>query len=128
MNRNDNTPANTLREMTRTSSNRHNPFKVPEGYFDALPHRVMQRIQAEKRPVLQRTRKDKSLLFIRFAVAAMLAGVFFMAGVAIYNRSTPFYTNTEDFIFAHEIEYNDELLDYAMLDNSDIELYLTAAE
>ena len=88
----------------------------------------MQRIQAEKRPALQSASKRKNLLFIRLAVAAMLAGVFFMAGVAIYDRSTPFSPNAEDIIFAHEIEYNDELLDYAMLDNSDIELYLTVAE
>lgn len=128
MNKNNNTQANTLREMTRTSSNGKNPFKVPEGYFDTLPHRVMQRIQAEKHPALQSASKRKNLLFIRLAVAAILAGVFFMAGVAIYDRSTPFSPNAEDIIFAHEIEYNDELLDYAMLDNSDIELYLTVAE
>ena len=128
MNRHENTNANTLREMTDTSSNGPNPFKVPKGYFDSLPQRVMQRIKAENGLSLQPARKSKSLLFIRLAAAATLAGVFFMAGVAIYERSKPFSTNVEDIIFAHEVEYTDELLDYAMLDNSDIEYYLTVAE
>ena len=126
MNIHDNETKNTIRElMARTSSNGHNPFKVPNGYFDTLPNRVMQRINAEGAHTAQ---KSNTRFFFRLAAAAMLAGAFFMAGLAIYERSTPLTSNANDIIFAQELEYTDELLDYAMLDNSDIEYYLTAAE
>ena len=126
MNIHDNETKNTIRElMAHTSSNGHNPFKVPNGYFDTLPNRVMQRINAEG---AQAAPKGKTRLFFHLAAAAMLAGAFFIAGLAIYERSTPLTSNADDIIFAQELEYTDELLDYAMLDNSDIEYYLTAAE
>ena len=126
MNIHDNETKNTIRElMAHTSSNGHNPFKVPNGYFDTLPNRVMQRINAEGAHTAQ---KSNTRLFFRLAAAAMLAGAFFMAGLAIYERSIPLTSNADDIIFAQELEYTDELLDYAMLDNSDIEYYLTAAE
>lgn len=126
MNIHDNETKNTIRElMAQTSSNGHNPFKVPNGYFDTLSNRVMQRINAEGAHTAQ---KSNTRLFFRLAAAAMLAGAFFMAGLAIYERSTPLTSNADDIIFAQELEYTDELLDYAMLDNSDIEYYLTAAE
>ena len=126
MNIHDNETKNTIRElMAHTSSNGHNPFKVPNGYFDTLTNRVMQRINAEGAHTAQ---KSNTRLFFRLAAAAMLAGAFFMAGLAIYERSTPLTSNADDIIFAQELEYTDELLDYAMLDNSDIEYYLTAAE
>ena len=111
--------------MAHTSSNGHNPFKVPNGYFDTLTNRVMQRINAEGAHTAQ---KSNTRFFFRLAAAAMLAGAFFMAGLAIYERSTPLTSNADDIIFAQELEYTDELLDYAMLDNSDIEYYLTEAE
>lgn len=126
MNIHDNETKNTIRElMAHTSSNGHNPFKVPNGYFDTLTNRVMQRINAEGAHTAQ---KSNTRLFFRLAAAAMLAGAFFMAGLAIYERSTPLTSNADDIIFAQELEYTDELLDYAMLDNSDIEYYLTEAE
>ena len=126
MNIHDNETKNTIRElMAHTSSNGHNPFKVPNGYFDTLPNRVMQRINAEGAHTAQ---KSNTRLFFRLAAAAMLAGAFFMAGLTISERSTPLTSNADDIIFAQELEYTDELLDYAMLDNSDIEYYLTAAE
>lgn len=120
----------TLREMT-SSANGKNPFRVPEGYFDTLPQRVMERIKEEGQAG-QPKRRRKSRFFIRLTAAAVLTGFFSLAGLMMYEQSHPItpYQETASFASASasEIEYSDELLDYAMLGNSDIEYYLTVAE
>lgn len=118
----------TLREMT-SSANGKNPFRVPEGYFDALPQRVMERIKEEGQAG-QPKRRRKSRFFIRLTAAAVLTGFFSLAGLMMYEQSHPLtpYQETASIASASEMEYGDELLDYAMLDNSDIEYYLTVAE
>ena len=120
----------TLREMT-SSANGKNPFRVPEGYFDTLPQRVMERIK-EDGQAGQPKRRRKSRFFIRLTAAAVLTGFFSLAGLMMYEQSHPLtpYQETASIASASasEIEYGDELLDYAMLDNSDIEYYLTVAE
>ena len=128
MNTNYNTDEKTLREMT-SSANGKNPFRVPEGYFNALPQRVMERIREEGQAG-QPKRRRKSRFFIRLTAAAVLTGFFSLAGLMMYEQSHPLtpYQETASIASASEIEYGDELLDYAMLDNSDIEYYLTVAE
>lgn len=125
---NYNTDDKTLREMT-SSANGKNPFRVPEGYFDALPQRVMERIKEEGQAG-QPKRRRKSRFFIRLTAAAVLTGFFSLAGLMMYEQSHPLtpYQETASIASASEMEYGDELLDYAMLDNSDIEYYLTVAE
>lgn len=118
----------TLREMI-SSANGKNPFRVPEGYFDTLPQRVMEHIKEEGQAG-QPKRRRKSRFFIRLTAAAVLTGFFSLAGLMMYEQSHPLtpYQETASIASASEIEYGDELLDYAMLDNSDIEYYLTVAE
>lgn len=128
MNTNYNTDEKTLREMT-SSANGKNPFRVPEGYFDTLPQKVMERIKEEGQAG-QPKRRRKSRFFIRLTAAAVLTGFFSLAGLMMYEQSHPLtpYQETASIASASEMEYGDELLDYAMLDNSDIEYYLTVAE
>lgn len=128
MNTNYNTDEKTLREMT-SSANGKNPFRVPEGYFDTLPQRVMERIREEGQAG-QPKRRRKSRFFIRLTAAAVLTGFFSLAGLMMYEQSHPLtpYQENASIASASEMEYGDELLDYAMLDNSDIEYYLTEAE
>lgn len=116
-----------LRQMTK-STDGHNPFRVPEGYFETLPSQVMQRIKQEAST--QTIRRPRSRFFIRLTAAAILSGFFSLAGLMIYEQShkpTPGKEPSRS-IASQEIEYSDEALDYAMLDNSDIEYYLTVAE
>ena len=89
----------------------------------------MERIKEEGQAG-QPTRRRKSRFFIRLPAAAVLTGFFSLAGLMIYEQSHPLtpYQETVSIASASEIEYGDELLDYAMLDNSDIEYYLTVAE
>ena len=118
----------TLREMT-SSANGKNPFRVPEGYFDTLPQRVMERIKEEGQAG-QPKRRRKSRFFIRLTAAAVLTGFFSLAGLMIYEQSHPLTSSQAPTALAsaQEMEFADELLDYAMLDNNDIEYYLTEAE
>lgn len=128
MDTNYNTDDKTLREMT-SSANGKNPFRVPEGYFDTLPQRVMERIREEGQTE-QPKRRRKSRFFIRLTAAAVLTGFFSLAGLMMYEQSHPLTSSQAPTALAsaQEMEFADELLDYAMLDNNDIEYYLTEAE
>lgn len=128
MNTNYHTNEKALREMT-SSANGKNPFLVPEGYFDNLPDRVMSHIREDGQHSLLK-RRHKSRFFIRLTAAAVLTGFFSLAGLMIYEQGHPLSNQQEGspLTSLQEIEYTDELLDYAMLDNNDIEYYLTEAE
>lgn len=117
-----------LRQMTKSKDGR-TPFLVPEGYFDTLPSKMMQRIK-EEGDTTQTRRRPRSRFFIRLTAAAVLTGFFSLAGLMMYEQSHPLLSNNEKgkTMVTQEIEYTDEVLDYAMLDNSDIEYYLTVAE
>lgn len=128
MNTNNYTDEKPLREMT-SSANGKNPFLVPEGYFDNLPDRVMSHIREEGQHSILK-RRHKSRFFIRLTAAAVLTGFFSLAGLMIYEQSHPLTSPQAPTALAsaQEMEFTDELLDYAMLDNNDIEYYLTEAE
>lgn len=136
-----------LNELTRISPQGHNPFQVPDGYFSTVHTRVMDRIKnTEARPgkiANDTTRPEKSqpshfrharqqnlTLWKRLTIAAMFTGLFLTIGTMLYRQhlnTTPL--PVEKSISAiTDIEYSDELLDYAMLSNCDIEYYLTSAE
>lgn len=117
-----------LREIA-SSANGKNPFRVPQGYFHALPQRVMERIREEEQNKAHKHGRSRRL-FMRLTAAALLTGFFALAGLTIYEQSHPLSNHQEGnpLTSLQEIEYTDELLDYAMLDNNDIEYYLTEAE
>ena len=116
-----------LREIA-SSANGKNPFRIPQGYFNALPQRVMERIREEEQNKAHKHERSRRL-FMRLT-AAMLTGFFAIAGLMIYEQSHPLTSSqaTTALASAQEMEFTDELLDYAMLDNNDIEYYLTEAE
>lgn len=117
-----------LRQMTKSKDGR-TPFLVPEGYFNTLPSKIIQRIKEEGNTT-QTKRRPRSRFFIRLTAAAVLTGFFSLAGLMMYEQSHPLLSNndTDKAMATQDIEYTDEILDYAMLDNSDIEYYLTVAE
>lgn len=117
-----------LREIA-SSANGKNPFRIPQGYFNALPQRVMERIREEEQNKAHKHGRSRHL-FMRLTAAAVITGFFALAGLIMYEQSNPLATSQDPTALASalEIEYTDELLDYAMLDNNDIEYYLTEAE
>ena len=89
------------------------PFAVPEGYFEALPGKVMSRIAQRKR----------RRLVWRWAAAAVLVGCVLTGGI-FFERSYQ-----AQIAEAEEIQYIEDALDYSMIDNMSIASYLlTEAE
>ena len=111
-------------------NNNKNPFLVPDAYFDNLPKKVMQRIKTNE--VIAAPKKvtswNKRPIFQ--LVAASLTGIFIISGVILYRHALPttLLPENNNFFSLTDMEYSDEDLDYLMLDNSDIEYYLTVAE
>lgn len=104
----------------------HDSFKVPEGYFDTLCDRVMQQLP-EKKPI-----RRTLIPWIWQYAAVAVVGVIVCATLVIPH----FRQESDDKVakanVVQEIEqayYDDEYisdaLDYAMVDNNEIALYLT---
>ena len=87
-------------------------FTVPEGYFDALPGRVMSRIRRQRR---------KRLAW-RWAAAAILVGCVATGGVLFERAQSVQTAGTAD------LQYIEDALDYSMIDNMSIASYLTEAD
>ena len=106
-----------------------NPFKVPEDYFNALPQRVMQRISQEEAHKMSLAKRRRNLFLVRIGMAAAFTGVFALASMLVFQRKVAIGSSADSFAQVMELDdYNDEALEYAMLDNNDIEYYLTVAE
>ena len=88
-----------------------NPFRVPEGYFEALPQQVMDRIT-------QRRRRRR---IWEWAAAAVMAGCICTAGLMLTRH-------TENQMASDDINYMQDELDYSMVNNLEIQQYLTVAE
>ena len=91
-----------------------NPFTIPEGYFEALPDKVMSRIAEWK---------HRRGLVWRWAAAAVFAGCVVTGGMLFENN----YKNKQ-MTEAEDIQYIEDALDYSMIDNMSIASYLTEAE
>lgn len=95
-----------------------NPYRVPEGYFDTLPDRVMSRISHKKR-------KKHSL---RWSVAAVFAGGILCAGLTLFKRDLGLSTPENDAPYIVNAEHMEDILDCNLVSNLEIETYLTEAE
>ena len=100
-------------ELLRSQFGASQPFRTPEGYFEAFPERVMQTISA---------RRQRRMLW-RWAAAAIFTGL--VCTTAFLQNSRQAETE-----IAQEInkEYIEDALDYTMIDNLDIATFLTEAE
>lgn len=111
-----------------------NPFRTPEGYFENFTDRLMARI-AEEAPVQQETVKARVVAIplwrraMRYAAAVAVAALCVGGGTLLYNRlQAPEQLLTNDAVeYAWDDEELDEVLDYEMVDNSQIAYYLTEA-
>jgi hypothetical protein len=118
-----------LRQLV-SDDNKRNPFLVPDGYFEAMPNRVMQRIAKEDSKSTSRKLYGRNRLLIRLTAAAVIVGFFILTGIKTYESHSggTQTTDMEILEYAQDLEYSDELLDYSMVDNIDIECYITMAE
>lgn len=106
--------------LERTSS-RENPFRVPQDYFESLPERVMERIRQEEELKRQAAMARRSSM--RWIAAAVVTAVVWAASFALYES----YVSSEPLAQDADSEYLEEALDFAMVNNHDIENYLTEA-
>lgn len=124
-----------MKQLNISEGGRHrDPFKAPEGYFDTLAGKVMQRIEnnaAEAaRTTLVRTRRVS--LAWRCAAAASVALV---VGIGVMHYST-LHPDDYDARAMNQIDYLtnvadddewDEAIDCTVLNNQDMVYYLTEA-
>ena len=96
--------------LSRFGAERH--FTVPDGYFEALPSKVMSRVKQRKR----------RRMVWRWAAAAVLVGCVAAGGLFIESQ------HNAQIAEAEEIQYIEDALDYSMIDNMSIASYLTEAE
>lgn len=111
------TNENKLRQIAPDS----NPFKVPEGYFQTFPERMMERIAMEEGRSRTTQKKKHTSHVGRWIVAAAMTAVAMGAGITLYS------TNLDRQLAREEEQYIEDELDYAMVNNDDIENYLTEA-
>ena len=93
---------------------KHNPFRVPEGYFDNFASQVMASLP--ERAAVKPRAKIVALRPWMYAAACLLVIVM---SVAVYFSNIT--ADTQDAaIMAASDTYIDEAVDYAMIDNEDI--------
>jgi hypothetical protein len=104
---------------------KHNPFQVPEGYFESFADQLMEKLpeqqpaQEEKRPALLRKLRP-----VLLAAACVCIAIFSITLYFLQNRQE----TTEQAVVAaaakpaatEEETFMDEAADYVMLDNADI--------
>lgn len=94
-----------------------NPFIVPDGYFDQLTAKVMERLpqenqQAQELPLANRPH--------RWRYAAILAVLCVLTATLFLGRDNQSGSLLQDENASVAYSYFDEVADYVMLDNSEI--------
>ncbi|MCF0184612.1 MAG: hypothetical protein HUK01_09830 [Bacteroidaceae bacterium] len=101
------------------------PFVVPEGYFDSLEERVMQRIDTMPSP----KRTSRTLTFKQLMQWSAAACVLVAAGLMYWQYSIQTSQIDENTLIS-EISTDEEwedAMEYALIDNEEIAYYLTEA-
>lgn len=120
-------------EGQRAGKSQQSPFKVPEGYFDSLCDRVMSQL-----PEQESQKKAKTVRLIprlwRYSAAAvvvigMIVGTALLVPSSKNEEKIQLANNEEEtdifYALGYDETYLNEALDYAMVDNEEIEAYLT---
>lgn len=107
--------------------NKQNCFSVPDGYFDRLVPDIMQRIPQQK------PRRKWFALPVRIAVAASLVGVVMGLSTYVYFHNKQIIQAGHDLVSLEadgsvQNSYQDVLMDYAMMDNTDIYACITSTD
>lgn len=119
---------NNIDELLNKSYVEHGEFKVPEGYFESLQQRIMDRIPDENA-----TAKKKPLIIrmsakAKYAAAACLTGLIVVGGAFTFNAHNHNTTvATAPAAPRQEVttdSYAQQCMDYAMVDDADVYNYL----
>ena len=104
---------------------KQNPFKVPEGYFDALTSQIMAKVDAEGSAQVVEIRKVKKAksVWLRPLLYAAACGCVLFVSVASYlsHEDQSIAAPAESAVAVQSIDYSfDEAADYVMIDNQEI--------
>lgn len=111
-----------------------NPFKVPEGYFEQLTSNIMSQLPESQKVKPRNIRKSSvrqwRIRLIGYAAAACVCGAMLFGVSSLMHRhhlNAPATTSqpTATQYAVNEEEYINDALDYAMVSNQEIALYLT---
>src|SRR5574344_423796 len=101
-------------------------YRVPEGYFNTLNKRIMDAIPEERH--VQKKTRFTFLSRTKYAAAACITGLLMVTGtLAFYFNGSGNKTELAESEAQQETitdEYMKECMDYAMVDNNDVLLYL----
>lgn len=118
-------------DFIRNKCGTGNPFKVPEGYFEQFTAQLMSQLpEKDARPdpaiPLCRTRYWR---MARYAAAAAICGMAFLGTyyLRIAHSAQESRTAYQATDATSEKVYMDDVLDFAMVSNHEIALYLTDA-
>lgn len=103
---------------------RETPFSVPEGYFQQFTPRMMQRIGQEKPATVTSILPRRHLW--RYAAAVVMLGGTALAALTYTYRSLN-QARAESAAMEME-QYEEDMLDYTMMSNTEIHAYLTEVD
>ncbi len=129
--------------IKKMTEGKENPFRVPDGYFEGFTARLMSQLPAAEQAPAQERKREKQTIF-RLQPAAPESGarlrpsvlwryaaiLFVVAGVGL---TLLFTNNAKDNLAESEAteeyqeDYINDALDYALIGNTNIEIYLTEA-
>lgn len=106
---------------------KENPFRVPEGYFEAFNEQMMAKIAAtatSTKSVRLHDNSKKKVVWLRpFLATAACICVAIFALALIFNQKVEQKDNATA-QYAYNDEYIEDVIDYAMLDNGDLYAYM----
>lgn len=122
-------------DFIRRKCGNRDPFKAPEGYFGQFTARLMEQLpEKDSGCAMQphRTRRLLRLTFIRYAAAAAVCGAIAFGTSRLAIRHNSMERNVTGTTYAAaptgtDDVYIEDALDYAMVSNNEIALYLTEA-
>lgn len=101
-------------------------FKVPEDYFDNLTDRIMANIPAEETNVISINKSKKPSVWMRWTSVAACATVALVGAIAyMNNNNSGLESGANDLVaISEDIEYQEDVMEYSMLDEHDVYSYL----
>lgn len=102
-------------------------FKVPEDYFNNLTDRIMSNIPAEETNVISINKGKKTSVWMKWTSVAACATVALVGAIAYMNNHNSGFENGVNELVAitEEQEYQEDVIEYSMLDEHDVYSYLS---
>ncbi len=126
-----------MKNFDLNTPSRRNPFSVPDGYFDHLTQRVMAQIPTESVSTSVQERSAATIVKMPnakrhthwigwgIAAAACIAGAVFFLHIPESSAPSEQATAQTSVQEIYDDDYQQQVLEYAMVDNCDIYSYLS---